>query len=489
VRDRKTQSSREERIKQTDRRIMGAYLSQPVKEKESSDGGNVKVKFGTSAMQGWRTSMEDSHCAVPDLDENTSFFAVFDGHGGKEVALYAGRYLPQILKDTNAYKEENDLKQALVESFMKIDEVMKDKTNAQELAELSGRRRFREEEEDADEKMSAGGSTNVNEAIRRALKERLLAEGTPSEEVDLIIPSLTNDDDEEEEEEVNKKNGERKEGGEIGKDSSKNTAANEQPVASTSSAGGGKKKFVPLSEEELSEWEGPVAGAAAVSVALRNGEIICANAGDSRAVLCRDGKAIDMSRDHKPTDEDECERIVKAGGFVADGRVNGSLALSRAIGDFEYKRNNVPDDLPPELYCVTANPEVKTFKYEQDQDEFIIIACDGVWDVMTSQECVDFVRERLCYSSTKDGVVPPEHLSKITEELCDACCATDTRGSGLGCDNISAVIVQFLDSKKYKETTEKYKNNTSSVEGKGTNQALDDDAKEATAAAAVGNTN
>ena len=338
--------------------------------------------------------------------------------------------------------------------------------------------------------MSAGGSRNVNEAIRRALKERLLAEGTPSEEVDLIIPSLTNDDDEEEEEEVNKKNGERKEGEEIGKDSSKNTAANEQPVASTSSAGGGKKKFVPLSEEELSEWEGPVAGAAAVSVALRNGEIICANAGDSRAVLCRDGKAIDMSRDHKPTDEDECERIVKAGGFVADGRVNGSLALSRAIGDFEYKRNNVPDDLPPELYCVTANPEVKTFKYEQDQDEFIIIACDGVWDVMTSQECVDFVRERLCYSSTKDGVVPPEHLSKITEELCDACCATDTRGSGLGCDNISAVIVQFLDSKKYKETTEKYKNNTSSVEGKGTDQALDDDAKEATAAAAaVGNTN
>jgi len=224
VRDRKTQSSREERIKQTNIRIMGAYLSQPVKEKESSDGGNVKVKFGTSAMQGWRTSMEDSHCAVPDLDENTSFFAVFDGHGGKEVALYAGRYLPQILKDTNAYKEENDLKQALVESFMKIDEVMKDKTNAQELAELSGRRRFREEEEDADEKMSAGGSRNVNEAIRRALKERLLAEGTPSEEVDLIIPSLTNDDDEEEEEEVNKKNGERKEGGEIGKDSSKNTA-------------------------------------------------------------------------------------------------------------------------------------------------------------------------------------------------------------------------------------------------------------------------
>ena len=58
-------------------------------------------------------------------------------------------------------------------------------------------------------------------------------------------------------------------------------------------------------------------------------------------------------------------------------------------------------------------------------------------------------------------------LSKITEELCDACCATDTRGSGLGCDNISAIIVQFLDSKKCKETTEKYNNMSNLVDGGG----------------------
>ena len=67
----------------------------------------------------------------------------------KEGALYAGRHLPQILKETKAYKERTDLKEALVESFMKIDEAMKDKTNAQELTELSGRRRFREEEDAA----------------------------------------------------------------------------------------------------------------------------------------------------------------------------------------------------------------------------------------------------------------------------------------------------------------------------------------------------
>lgn len=63
-----------------------------------------------------------------------------------------------------------------------------------------------------------------------------------------------------------------------------------------------------------------------------------ANAGDSRCVVCRDGKAMDMSFDHKPEDPEELERIRKAGGRVTmDGRVNGGLNLSRAIGDHGYK--------------------------------------------------------------------------------------------------------------------------------------------------------
>jgi serine/threonine protein phosphatase PrpC len=79
-------------------------------------------------------------------------------------------------------------------------------------------------------------------------------------------------------------------------------------------------------------------------VPLRVGnKLVVANAGDSRAVLCRRGQAVEMSRDHKPMDEDERARIQKAGGFVQEGRVNGSLALSRAIGDLArlYKLNSV----------------------------------------------------------------------------------------------------------------------------------------------------
>lgn len=74
---------------------------------------------------------------------------------------------------------------------------------------------------------------------------------------------------------------------------------------------------------------------------LQGNELFVANAGDSRCVICRDGQAIDMSLDHKPEDTEELERIRKAGGRVTmDGRVNGGLNLSRAIGDHAYKTVN-----------------------------------------------------------------------------------------------------------------------------------------------------
>lgn len=68
-------------------------------------------------------------------------------------------------------------------------------------------------------------------------------------------------------------------------------------------------------------------------------EIYCANAGDSRTVLSQAGIAINLSKDHKPDDPDERRRINMAGSEVKENRVNGMLALSRALGDFEYKTN------------------------------------------------------------------------------------------------------------------------------------------------------
>lgn len=73
-------------------------------------------------------------------------------------------------------------------------------------------------------------------------------------------------------------------------------------------------------------------------------ELYCANAGDSRSVMCEKGYAVDLSKDHKPDLPEERNRIHKAGGEVLEGRVNGMLALSRAMGDFDYKPITPPKD-------------------------------------------------------------------------------------------------------------------------------------------------
>lgn len=79
---------------------------------------------------------------------------------------------------------------------------------------------------------------------------------------------------------------------------------------------------------------GEDSGTTACVVLIRGNTLYVANAGDSRAVLCRNGVAVDLSHDHKPEDEIERTRIERAGGKVTpDGRVNGGLNLSRAIGE------------------------------------------------------------------------------------------------------------------------------------------------------------
>ena len=89
--------------------------------------------------------------------------------------------------------------------------------------------------------------------------------------------------------------------------------------------------------------------------------------------MCVSGVAQALSEDHKPTNPVEMERIMSANGFVECGRVNGNLALSRAVGDFEFKARA---DLPPEAQAVTANPDI-TITDISSETEFLILACDG----------------------------------------------------------------------------------------------------------------
>ena len=119
--------------------------------------------------------------------------------------------------------------------------------------------------------------------------------------------------------------------------------------------------------------------------------IIIANAGDSRCVLGRSGRAVPLSFDHKPDDEIELRRIEKAGSVVTEGRVDGNLNLSRSLGDLKYKINK---DLKPEEWPITANPDLKTVELEAG-DDFIIMGCDGIWETKTNEEMVEYIYDRL----------------------------------------------------------------------------------------------
>ncbi len=175
-------------------------------------------------------------------------------------------------------------------------------------------------------------------------------------------------------------------------------------------------------------------GCTATVVLITQSHYFCANSGDSRTVLARSSGSemcYPLSEDHKPENPIERARIESAGGFVEENRVNGSLALSRALGDFEYKSSA---DLPYTQQMVTCEPELRTCS-RQKADEFVILACDGIWDCLSSEECVSQTREAIKQAGTQP-------LTKIIEEMFDRIIATDILSSqGIGTDNMTCLIV------------------------------------------------
>ena len=114
---------------------MGIYLSKPNTTKDSHTGENDFLRFGVSAMQGWRMSMEDAHISLPNFTDSISLFAVFDGHGGPEVAKFCSKYMPIELLKNESFKQQN-YKTALEEVFLKMDELLVGDGNSDLLKEF-----------------------------------------------------------------------------------------------------------------------------------------------------------------------------------------------------------------------------------------------------------------------------------------------------------------------------------------------------------------
>ncbi|XP_038076051.1 protein phosphatase 1B-like isoform X1 [Patiria miniata] len=170
-------------------------------------------------------------------------------------------------------------------------------------------------------------------------------------------------------------------------------------------------------------------GSTAVGCIISPKHIFFANCGDSRAVLSRSGGVCFSTEDHKPSKQNEKNRIEKAGGTVMIQRVNGSLAVSRALGDYEYKSNF---GMGSTEQLVSPEPDIKVIPRQAD-DEFIVLACDGVWDVMSNDEVCHFIRSRLELT---------DNLKEVCNMVVDTCLCKGSR------DNMSIIIVTFENAPK-----------------------------------------
>lgn len=152
-------------------------------------------------------------------------------------------------------------------------------------------------------------------------------------------------------------------------------------------------------------------------------KLICANVGDSRSILCRNNIAVPLSFDHKPYNEEEYNRIVKTNGFVKKKRLNGRLAVSRAIGDNMFKhlhKNKSP---------LISTPEIHKFALT-NKDNYIVLACDGLWDVMSNQEVINFINNKL-KNNTDLNLIAKQLVEHAIYELHSS-------------DNVTVFIVNLL---------------------------------------------
>lgn len=585
---------------------MGAFLSEPVTEKISTDEEHERLSYGVCSMQGWRFTQEDNHSCFPQLDEKTSLFGVYDGHGGAEVSRYVASLLPDYVLQRDCWKD-GDIGKALSEAFLALDAHLGSRKGLRVLKKLAAEddaaldKDKTKSSADDDGESEDGSEENVKNLFKEAKMplEMLMAKygqalaaarNQSAEEEEEDAPSaskVTKGNKPKEDEEKDESNEEEaastagnvsksdkedendegekdKESGGTAADTPKENGLPEEEKPTKNGSGGRSKLRLRqnrivysdndddedstdeeydenssslLEEEEaddgdessgeeedddddeedeedlersiaasdefaLNMLQGPGldSGCTAVVAVLQDGgTLYVANAGDSRCILSRKGVAVDMSVDHKPEDEEESKRIKEAGGEVtSEGRVNGGLNLSRALGDHAYKQG----DCGARKQMISALPDVRRIQLQKDEDEFMLLACDGIWNSMTSQDVVDFVRERIYKAESKDEAQPADvkekrkwtegiKLSNICGEMFEHCLAPNTSGDGTGCDNMTAILVLFKDSlwknevgkneateKKKEEEAEKKEEKMDVGEGKleKTKEGSDDDA-------------
>ncbi|BGP50048.1 mgpp2cl-1, protein phosphatase 2C-like protein 1 [Rhodotorula kratochvilovae] len=339
---------------------------------EQTEGG-FRVGVSMDRNRRCRRTMEDAHSFIYDFAglKGQGYFAVFDGHAGKKAAEFCGLHFHEYLLENLRKSSATPIPHLLNATFHAVDTALS--TLSASEGSHSGCTAvtclLRLEDEDGNP-VGAGSGVGPN-AVGRASGsiEGKAGEAAKAAEAAGIDPTE----------------------GKPGSGEGQGIAGNTSASTSSDEPGGLKSKLKSVLSGSGSKLNAAAGGspsppstdeqingpAEVVKAAKRT--LYTANAGDARAVLSRNGRAIRLSYDHKGSDEKEIQRVEAAGGYVMNQRVNGYLAVTRSLGDSQMKQFVVGSPYTTET---TLRPD----------DDFLIVACDGLWDVCSDQQAVDALK-------------------------------------------------------------------------------------------------
>nr|XP_019048209.1 protein phosphatase [Kwoniella bestiolae CBS 10118]OCF27139.1 protein phosphatase [Kwoniella bestiolae CBS 10118] len=380
--------------------------------------GKVTFRVGVSEDKNkrCRRTMEDAHSFVYDFAgvKGQGYFAVFDGHAGKHAAEWCGQNFHEYLLDAILTHPDQPIPDLMNKTFHVVDSRLSHLAQAGKTS--SGCTAVT-----AFLRLERGDGSDKRGYINKGLQARGLMEGKGEDELEAQTAMQP---------------GSRRSS--MGGGTSGQMGGAGAPFARTSSSGSMARK---MSSRRIKDFVKSLTGTGSSNnkdddnaLAEDDDDVIkaddgtkveaidpndptlkrvlyTANVGDARAVICRGGKAVRLTYDHKGSDAQEAKRITDAGGFVMNNRVNGVLAVTRSLGDSSMKE------------FVVGSPYTTETALD-DQDEFLIVACDGLWDVCEDQEAVDLIRT----------ITDPQDASKYL---------LDHAMSNYSTDNLSVMVIRF----------------------------------------------
>ena len=446
-------------------------------EKATYDKKISNMKIGVCEMQGWRRTMEDAAIVLPNFEKNTSLFGILDGHGGSIISEFVSVNFKNVLIKLDSYKTGN-FEQALAETFLIMDEILKNKKvnnfiyTAHNLKEKQKELKneiikqkdtlvklrfetgiYEFDLEQIDLKNEGEGTilTIFEDKFKNKSKDKINEMNSTADESKLNQSKISKIDIELVKEEEKKIKNLNIDDIFFEKSGKQNSSLNGLPpfeevfdIHTSELILGSKivdknKEQIQISSKSIYYYEKYIAnemGTTANIMLIKNGIIYIANVGDSLSVMYKNKKAYNLNREHQTIMKSEKERVLKSGAIITGYRINGKLNLTRAIGDLKFKSN---PNLKRYEQSVIALPEITKIEDTEGID-FIIMGCDGVWDCVKRQMICDFIDKEISEN-------PDKNLSEILKIIFDKC-VSPVWGVILGTDNMSCIIIQFLNNNR-----------------------------------------